>query len=195
MRGLSTEVEPPRNRSWSHPLLRDVALVVAWFVVAGVVGAFLWWQLTPLAEYTRTSASAQMGEDQLGRQVAADGWFFVIGAVGGLVSGVALLVLRRRDPVAMVVLVTLGAFLASWLMLRIGLWLGPANPKDALPDVAVGDKVPLQLRTGADGVVFSWPLAALLAAVGVLWGSDDRRSPDPGHPSQVNAGSSGPESG
>jgi hypothetical protein len=157
-----------------HPLARDVAVVLAWFVAAAVLGALLWWQVTPLAEYTRTATNAEMGEDQLAKQVSADGWFFVIGAVGGLLSGVVLSLLRRRDPVATVVLVTLGALLATWLMLRLGLWLGPANPKDVLTDVPVGHKVPLQLKTSADGVLFTWPLGALLGAVAVLWGSDER---------------------
>jgi hypothetical protein len=157
-----------------HPLARDVGVVLGWFVVAGLLGALLWWQVTPLAEYTRTATNAEMGEDQLGRQVSADGWFFVIGGVGGLLSGVALSLLRRRDPVATVVLVTLGGLLATWLMLRVGLWLGPANPKDVLTDVPVGHKVPLQLRTSADGVLFTWPLGALLGAIAVLWSSDER---------------------
>jgi hypothetical protein len=157
-----------------HPLVRDVAVVLGWFVVAAVLGALLWWQITPLAEYTRTATNAEMGEDQLGRQVSADGWFFVIGGVGGLLSGVALSFLRRRDPVATVVLVTLGGLLATWLMLRLGLWLGPANPKDVLTDVPVGHKVPLQLKTSADGVLFAWPLGALLGAIAVLWSSDER---------------------
>jgi hypothetical protein len=172
MRGLTAEARPSLLR---HPLARDVAVVVAWFAVAGVLGALVWWQVTPLAEFTRTATNAEMGEDQLGRQVSADGWFFVIGAVGGLVSGVALLLLRRRDPVAMVVLVALGGVLATWLMLRVGLWLGPPDPKDALTDVAVGGKVPLQLKTSAAGVVYMWPLGAVLGAAVVLWGSDERR--------------------
>lgn len=158
-----------------HPVVRDVAVVLAWFVVAAVIGALVWWKVTPLAEYTRTATNAEMGEDQLARQVSADGWFFAIGLVGGLVSGVALLLLRRRDPVVTVVLVAVGALLGAWLMLRVGLWLGPANPKDVLRDVAVGHKVPLQLKTSAAGVDFSWPLGALIGAVAVLWGSEDRR--------------------
>jgi hypothetical protein len=167
----TTESRPSVLR---HPLVRDVAVVLAWFVVAALLGALLWWQITPLAEYTRTATNAEMGEDQLGRQVSADGWFFVIGGVGGLLSGVALSLLRRRDPVATVVLVTLGGLLATWLMLRVGLWLGPANPKDVLTHVPVGHKVPLQLETSADGVLFTWPLGALLGAIAVLWGSDER---------------------
>lgn len=171
-----------------HPVVRDVALVLAWFVAAAVIGALVWWKVTPLAEYTRTATNAEMGEDQLARQVSADGWFFAIGLVGGLVSGVALLLLRRRDPVVTVVLVAAGALLGSWLMLRVGLWLGPANPKDVLRDVAVGHKVPLQLKTSTAGVDFSWPLGALLGAVAVLWGSEDRRRPDVEHRPGENDG-------
>lgn len=191
MRELNGETRPALL---SRPLVRDVAVVAVWFVVAAAIGALLWWQVTPLAEYTRTATNAAMGEDQLGRQVSADGWFFVIGGVGGLASGVALVLLRRRDPVAMVVLVTLGGLLASWLMLRLGLWLGPPNPKDVIPDVAVGHKVPLQLKTSAGGVVFAWPLAALLGAVAVLWGSEDRRFQDPAQQS-ANEDSGAPYSG
>ncbi|MGY2875272.1 hypothetical protein ACVW00_002462 [Marmoricola sp. URHA0025 HA25] len=184
MRGLTqTEAQPTRPALLGHPLVRDAVVVVAWFAVAAAIGALVWWQVTPLAEFTRTATNAQMDEEQLGRQVSADGWFFVIGALGGLVSGIALLTLRRRDPVATVVLVALGGLLASWLMLRLGVWLGPANPKDVLSDVAVGHKVPLQLKTHTAGVDFAWPLGALLGAVGVLWSSDDRRGheePAPG---------------
>jgi hypothetical protein len=189
MRGLTaTRADEERSTPLGHPLVRDVATVVAWFAVVAVLGALVWWQVTPLAEYTRTTTNAQMDESQLGTQVAADGWFFVIGVVGGLLSGIALLLLLRRDPVATVVLVTLGGLLASWLVLRLGLWFGPASPKDVLPHVAVGHKVPVQLKTSAAGVDFSWPLGALLGALGVLWGSEDRRSPGAGHQSSENQG-------
>ena len=194
MRGLTREQAPSTAALLRHPLVRDAAVVLAWFVVAAVIGAVLWWQLTPLAEFTRTTTNAEMGEDQLGRQVNADGWYFAIAAAGGLVSGVALLLLRRRDPVAMVVLVALGSLLAAWLMLRLGLWLGPAAPKDVLPHVAVGHKVPLQLKTSASGVRFVWPLAALIGAAVVLWGSDARRDYGPARV-EANPGPGTPSSG
>lgn len=163
------------RRALSRELLVDVAVVLVWFVVAAVLGAVVWWQLTPLAEFTRTSTNAQMGEDQLGKQVSSDGWYFTIAAVGGLVSGIVLLSIRRRDPIVRVVLVVLGAVLASWLMARIGLWLGPEAPKESLAHVAVGDTVPIQLETHADGVRFAWPVAAMVGALGVLWGLDESR--------------------
>jgi len=160
-------------------LIQDAGVVLGWFVVIGLVGALLWWQLTPLAEYSRSAAGVSFDEEQLGREVAADGWYFVIAAIGGLVSGVTLLLLRRRDTVAMVVLVAAGGLLAGWLMMRVGFWLGPAKPTDdVIADMAIGDKVPLQLESQARGVLFVWPIAALLGAVGVIWGLDDPGEPD-----------------
>jgi hypothetical protein len=165
----------PGQPALRRPLVRDLGFVLVWFVVLGVVGALVWWQVTPLAEYTRTATSAEMGEEQLGRQVAADGWYVAIAALGGLLSGVALLALRHRDPLAMVVLVTLGGLLSAWVMLRVGLWLGPADPKTVLPDVAVGDQVPFQLKPKTTGVLYVWPIGVLLGALGVIWGTDSHR--------------------
>ena len=168
MRELSSAVR--------RPVAADALVVVGWFVLVAALGAVLWWQLTPLAEYTRTASTAQMGEQELGRQVSADGWYFVIAAVGGLLSGIVLLAWRDRDLLVMVVLVTAGALLAGWLVLRIGLWLGPADPREVLPHVKEGAKVPLQLKVHAWGLVLVWPITALLGAVGVIWGSDAGRS-------------------
>lgn len=167
----------PERPVLRHPLLRDAAFVLAWFVALAVVAAVVWWQVTPLAEYTRTADNAQMDEQQLGVQVSVDGWYVVIAAAGGLLSGVLLLSLRRRDPVAMVLLVVLGSLLGGWVMLRVGLWLGPADPKDVLRHVAVGTKVPLQLKPKVTGVLYVWPILTLIGAIGVIWGTDDVRAP------------------
>ena len=35
-------------------------------------------------------------------------------------------------------------------------------------------KVPLQLKTHTSGVVYVWPITALLGAIGVIWGTDSR---------------------
>jgi len=154
-------------------------MVVGWFVVLGLLAAVLWWQVTPLAEFTRTASNAAMDEEQLGRQVAADGWYLTIAAVGGLVSGITLLSLRRRDPVAMVLLVTAGSLLAGWLMLRVGHWLGPADPTAALRHARVGAQVPVPLTIQAHGVFWLWPVTTLLGAAGVIWGTDEPRPPRP----------------
>ena len=173
-----------------RPVVRDAAVVVGWFVVLGVLAAVLWWQLTPLAEYTRTSTSAEMGEEQLARQVSADGWYSTIAAVGGLLSGIGLLSLRRRDPLVMVAFVAIGGLVCAWVMLRVGLWLGPADPNSVLRHTPVGGKVPMQLQPKASGVVYIWPITALLGAIGVIWGTEDRR---PAAPADVSGESAAGE--
>jgi hypothetical protein len=182
--------DQPRQPVLQHPLVRDAGVVLGWFVLVGLIGAVLWWQLTPLAEFTRTEDNAAMAEEDLGRLVSADGWYFVIAAVGGVLSGIALVAWRRRDPVVMVVLVAAGGALAGWLMLRVGLWLGPAEPETVLSGAAVGDKVPVQLEPQATGVLFVWPIAALVGAIGVIWGTDGRRADDTVHTFPANDGSS-----
>ena len=189
---------PALRERLRHPVVADAALVLGWFLVLGVLAAVVWWQLTPLAEYTRTAANAEMDERQLGVQVSTDGWYLTIAAVGGLVSGIVLLSLRGRDPVAMVLFVTLGSLLGGWVMMRVGLWLGPADPAHVLPHTAVGGKVPLRLEPHAPGVVYAWPITALLGAAGLLWGTDDGRRPTLGDAGRHPGGAStqeAPESG
>ena len=153
------------------PVLLDAVVVLAWFLVAAVVAAVIWWQITPLPFYTRTGSGAAMDQLQLGHQVGVDGWYVVLAVALGLVSGVALTAWRRRDEVLTVVLVTCGAGLAGWLSARIGRWLGPADPHQVLSHLAVGQHAPVQLALTAQGAQLVWPMAALLGAIGVLWGT------------------------
>lgn len=151
-----------------RPFVHETAVVAGWFAVLGVAGAVVWELVTPLAAYTRTAENGTMGEEELARQFGATGWFLVIAAVGGFVSGVALLLLRRRSPVLTVLLVAAGGALATFVMVRVGLVLGPSDPNDVLGTVAVGDKVPLQLQVEGAGVYFVWSVAALAGAVAAL---------------------------
>ncbi|HET8601868.1 MAG TPA: hypothetical protein VFL99_16205 [Segeticoccus sp.] len=158
-------------RSVAAPVLRDAGVVLAWFVVSAVVAAVVWWQVTPLPVFTRTHTGAEMNPVQLGKRVAVDGWYFVLAVGFGVVSGVVLTAWRRRDPIFTVLLVACGAGLAGWLAARLGLWLGPASPKEVLGRLAAGQHAPVQLALSAQGAQLVWPMAALLGAVGVLWGT------------------------
>ena len=147
----------------------DAGIVAVWFAVAGALGALVWWQVTTLPTLTRAGDSASQGSDQLVNQVGIDGWFFVVAAVGGLLSGIILLAWRRRDPLLMVVLVALGGALASWVMVRAGLELGPEPELTALRDLAEGDEVSMQLKLHAPGMTWIWPVAATLGALLQMW--------------------------
>ena len=154
--------------------LTSLSVVLVWFGVAALIGAVVWWQVTPLAEYTRTADGGALDEEQLSKQFSSDGWFFVVAAVAGLVSGLLLVLLRRRNPVLMVVLVALGGAFATFVMVQVGLALGPGDPGKALATTAVGDTVPLRLRIEAHGLWFVWSIAALLGAIGALWITEAR---------------------
>ena len=151
--------------------LRDALVVLVWFVVAAVVAAVVWWQVTPLPVYTRTRQGTVMDQVQLGGQVAIDGWYFLLAVGLGLISGVGLTAWRRRDAVVTVVLVTAGAAGAAWLAIGIGRWLGPPDPQTLLDHLRVGQHAAVQLELTSHGEWLVWPMAALLGALGVLWGT------------------------
>ncbi len=147
----------------------DALVVAAWFAVAGVVGAFVWSRVTTLPKLTKTGTSATLAPDELVKQVGIDGWFFVIALVGGLLGGIVLLAWRRRDPLLMVVLVVLGGGLASWLMVRVGLALGPEKELTALRGMPEGAQVSMRLKLVASGMDWVWSIAAAFGAVVYLW--------------------------
>lgn len=166
----------PTPRTRSGGALLDVAIVLVWFVVLGVVAGLVWWQVVDLPNATRSGGTDVVEADQLGKQVGIDGWFFVVSAVGGLVSGLGLLVWRRRDPLLMVALVTLGGGLASFLAVRLGRWLGPGSEIAALEGKADGAHAPMPLVVHAHGMVLVFPIACALGALLYLW---VLRRPDP----------------
>jgi len=167
---METSPGPGRSqRSNVRAAVVDAVIVVVWFVVAGVLGGVVWWQVTDLPKITRAGDSASQAPDQLVNQVGIDGWFFAVALVGGLLSGIILLAWRRRDPLLMIFLVALGGGLAAWATVRTGLALGPSPELAALRDLAEGDEVSMQLKLHAPGIALVWPIAALLGAVLQLW--------------------------
>lgn len=149
--------------------LVDVAITAAWFVVAGLVGGWVWSVVTTLPKVTRSGNSATVSPEELVKQVGIDGWFVVIALVGGVLSGIVLLAWRRRDPLLMVVLVALGGAVASWLMVHLGHALGPGPEIAALRKLPDGGQVREQLRLHAPGVAWIWSIGAAFGSLLYLW--------------------------
>jgi hypothetical protein len=161
-----------RVPSASTAVGRDVAVVIGSFLVLGVLSGVLWWLVVPPAEFTKLPSGGSMGEVDLGRQFNADGWYVVIAAVAGLVSGIALSWWRSRDPLLTSVLLVLGSLAAAALMAVTGHLLGPGPTRAALAAVKVGAKVPERLDVDTPAVYLGWPIAVLLGASIVLFGKN-----------------------
>lgn len=155
---------------------RDLLIVFGWFAVAGLVAGLLWWLLAPAPEWVRTEQNATLDEVSMGQSIGIDGWYAVLAASFGLVSGVVLAFWRWRRPVTVVLLIAAGACLAAGLMYLTGHLLGTGDLDAALREAAVGEGVPEELTPRAMGVLVLWPVTALLGTLGVLWGFTPRSS-------------------
>jgi hypothetical protein len=170
---------PERRRRPSSGAGRDVLVVLGVFLLAGLLGGALWAQVVSPAEFTKLAGGGSMGEDQLGRQFGADGWFVVIGAVAGLLLGVVLTWWRSRDPVLTTLLLVVGGTVAAAAMAALGHRLGPGSTSQALAAARIGAKVPERLDVGTGAhtglhwatlpFYLSWPVGALAGAVLVLF--------------------------
>jgi hypothetical protein len=147
-----------------------VLAVIGAYLVVGVVCGVLWWWLWDPAMFTKVrGGGGSMGEVQLGRRFAADGWYVVIAAVAGLVLGAGMMLWRTRDVLLTTILVVLGSGVAAGAMVVTGHLLGPVDPDVALASVAPGTEVPTQLGVSSAAVYLVWPIATLVAALVVLW--------------------------
>jgi hypothetical protein len=190
MSTAAEEVEPSTEvpRRAGRGVLGDVAVVLGVFLVLGLLGAVLWSSVVSPADYTKVAGGGGMGEADFGQQFGADGWFVVIGVLGGLVAGLVLTAWRGRDPLLTVGLLVVGSCLAAAAVALLGHLLGPGDPSAALRAVRVGATVPERLDVGpqlpgqphesALTVYLSWPVGALAGALFVLLARSPARDPE-----------------
>jgi len=151
--------------------LEDVAAVLGTYLVLGVLCGVAWWLLVQPGLFTKTHGGGTMSELQLGNEFNGDGWFAVIAAVVGIISGLCLTWWRSRDYLLTTLLLVPGAALAATVMALLGHALGPGNPQAALAAAQVGQHIPDQLEVHAWASYLVWPMGALVGALGVLWSS------------------------
>lgn len=147
----------------------DAAWVLGSLIVLGLLCGVLWWLLFEPAMFTKLKSGATMGETQLIKRFNADGWYAVIAAVAGLLSGGVLTWWRSRDFLFTVVLLVVGSALAAAVMAVVGHLLGPPDPKAALAAAKVGAKVPVDLSVTAKATYLMWPVSVLFGSLMVLW--------------------------
>ena len=159
----------PRRRLPDSPR-GDAIAILGTSLVLGLVGGVLWWLLTEPAMFTvGEGGTLGMGEVELADRFSATGWFTVLSAVLGALSGGALTWWRNRDPILTVALLVLGSAVGTATMAGVGRLLGPPDPEVAAAAAQPGDLVPAALEVGAGASYLVWTIAALAGALMVLW--------------------------
>ncbi|MFI7411712.1 DUF2567 domain-containing protein [Streptomyces sp. NPDC049627] len=153
--------------------VREAAVVAVVVALSGALLGVLWWWLAPSVPLVGDIVDKNWVvyfKDTEGEQaVGVDGTFTLLALAFGLVSAVAVFLIRRRGGVPLVVALAVGGFLGSLLAWRVGVWLGPTQDVIAhAKDVGKGVAFSAPLKLGAKGVWLVWPLAALLVHLGLM---------------------------
>ena len=170
------ELAAPARRSGA---LADLAWVLGYFAVAGVVAGFVWWKVATPAHYTRISDNAVMLQSELGQRVQGDGWFVVVGLVMALLGGVVLTRWRNRRPLLVVLVGYAASLVGGALALALGKALGHQDVAALAKSAAVGSRFPDSLDVISPLVVVAWPIGFLIGSVVVIWGSRTRGAAAP----------------
>jgi hypothetical protein len=151
--------------------------------VLGLLAGLIWGQVAPRAQLQEVSAGvAQVVNAETRAFIGADGWYCVIAAVGGVLTGISgyLLGIRRRGNVAqgaVTIGLILGAVAASFVMRWLGEQSGYQAYQHQLAHAAAGATFSSSLTLGAKSALAFWPLFTSLVIVLAEVG---RRRRDPG---------------
>jgi hypothetical protein len=162
-------VQAPGQPDRAESVAGDVrsALVTALsLAVLGVPVAAIWYALAPRVLY-RVSDGAGVPAD-FGTQgfIADDGWFFLLTAVAGVLTGVAAWAIGRRHAVGVAIGLGVGGIAAAIVTWKLGTSFGSGAYHTALDANGAGaTTVRGPLTLGAKGCLVAWPIAALVGLI------------------------------
>jgi hypothetical protein len=154
----------------------ELGIVIVALAAVGALAGVVWqWAWTPtvgVAVDHRWSAGDALG---LQHEFSGTGWYVVVGAVAGLIGGLAVALFVDRAPLLTLAAVVVGSALAAWLMLLVGTALGPADQDVVARTAADGTKIPMQLTVTGHSPWIALPSGALIGLVIVFIGLSPRR--------------------
>jgi hypothetical protein len=166
--------------------VRDAAVTLVAVAVTGVLLGVLWWWLAPhvplMGDVVDKNWVVYLKDTEGEQAVGVDGTFTLLGLAFGVVSSLAVFLVRRRGGVPLVVALGVGGLLGSLLAWRLGVWLGPGQDVIAhAKSAGKGVTFSAPLKLGAKGALLAWPLAALVVHLGLtaLFGPRDPEQPGP----------------
>lgn len=147
-------------------------------VLAGVGAGVLWAAVAEPPRLEVRSYGAVLPESSSARAFDVEMTFIGLGTALSLVCGLLLGWLRRERGVLLVPVVVLGTALAAVIAWRVGVALGPDDPREpgALEEAGleVGQSVALPLAVESPAAFVLWPVAGLLGLVLITWLRDGR---------------------
>ncbi|MEU7055710.1 AAA family ATPase [Streptomyces sp. NPDC046197] len=167
--------------------VREAAVITVAVALGGVLLGLLWWWLAPhvplVGDVVGNNWVVYLKDTEGEQAIGVDGTFTLLALAFGVVSAVAVFLLRRRGGVPLVVALCVGGLLGSLLAWRLGVWLGPEHDVIAHARAAgKGVTFSAPLKLAAKGALLAWPLAALVVHLGVtaLFGPRDPEPYDEG---------------
>jgi hypothetical protein len=147
--------------------LLALAAVVIGSALLGLAGGFAWAHVAPRVVYVVVSGGANAVNPETSAFIVADGWFCLIGAIGGAFCGLLgyRLAVMRYGAVPMAGLLG-GGLGAAYIVLWIGQRAGRSAFESRLAASRPGTLLRAPLMLGAHGALAFWPLAAGLVAGG-----------------------------
>lgn len=155
------------SRWW---LLRDVALVLGVFAVAGALGG-VWWEAWWEAPNGVVVEQAWYPDDDGLRELFSGTALYVaVALVCGLLAGAVSAWFVDRVEILTLLLVVAGSVLGAWVMLQVGVALGPPDPAALARTAADGTELRGALEVSGDSALVGFPAGALLGLVVVFIG-------------------------
>ena len=177
-----------------RPGARDVT---AWFAVAlagsallGLLAGLIWGEVAPRALLQEVSpGTAQFVNVETSAFIVADGWFCLISAIAGLITGLLgyrfLLVARTGARTAEGVRgaaaagLILGGIAGGFVMLWLGEQIGLSSYNQHLVNSPAGTLFPASLALGAKSALAFWPLVTAVIILVSEWGTRRSAYPSP----------------
>ncbi len=155
-------------------LLRQVLVILLVFAVAGALAGVVWeWLWTPPAGVV---VHHQWLQDERGLRgdFAGTGSYVLVAAVTGFLVGAAVAFVFDSAELVTLLAVLAGAVLAGWLMHRVGLAVGPADPRHLAASAKDGTRLPGRLYVSGQSEFRAFPAGATLGLVIVFFGLSRR---------------------
>ena len=148
--------------------LREVFYLSVIAIGIGVIGGIVWGLVAPRTQFTVVDAERYSFDPMSSAPVGADMVFMLIAVVCAVIFVLVAFKVAFTDLLSAWFGVLVGSFLGVLALYFVGIWLG--NLSNAEPsELSVGETTDSALTIGASGVLFVWPMWAILIVAIVYW--------------------------